>query len=71
MSYFPTYMLQGLIVAAAALICFTALYIFDKKHTVKTSKADLVLSYAYMAGFLATSLVIYIIPLVYAIFSVI
>lgn len=71
MSYFPTYMLQGLIVAAAALICFTALYIFDKKHTVKTSKADLVLSYAYMAGFLAASLVIYVIPLVYAVFSVI
>ncbi len=66
MSYFPTYMLCGIVTAVIGLICFAALVLYDRKHTRKCTKADIILARIYIAAFAAASLVIYVIPLLYA-----
>ena len=67
MSYFPTYMMTGIVISVIALLGFIALCVYDRKHEKRCGKTDAVLAKIYAAAFVAAALVIYVIPVLYAI----
>ena len=66
MSYFPTYMMPGIIIAVVALACLIALNAYAARRDIKPGKADVITAKIYAAAFAVAALFVYIIPFVYA-----
>ncbi|MBO4904433.1 MAG: YfhO family protein [Lachnospiraceae bacterium] len=71
LSYFPPYMKIGIITAVLFLGIIIAVSISDRRRKTGTSGMDTVLGYAYAFATAAVIAVIYIIPIVYAVFSLV
>ena len=67
MSYYPEMMTPGLIAAAICLLIILWTGWRDKKKKPAAGVADTLLSYAYMAAFVAAFAAIYVMPVVFAV----
>ncbi len=66
MSYFPPFMMPGIIIAVVALIVVALFGLSDKKTKPATHKADRFLAFMYSAAFAAAFAVLYVVPFAYA-----
>jgi len=67
MSYFPPLMKTGIVIAVASLICFAFLIKVSREKELKYSAIDTILSGIYAPAFLALFVIIYVIPVLFAI----
>ena len=70
MSYFPPYMRTGVFIAVLSAVCLAGTVIHGMRGRIYPAAADRILSYTYICAYAVAFMIIYAIPIIYAIKSV-